>query len=98
MLRNPKQPRVGPLRCREFLVHEASDDPARFFLYGTYDSVEGFAGHGRSQHSRQNIETVRAPLLSQREGGFAGYIDNTMRDGEGRFRLIPAAGTDGGAR
>ncbi|GAC1579327.1 MAG: hypothetical protein NVS3B24_12900 [Candidatus Dormibacteria bacterium] len=26
--------------CRQFLVHQALDDPARFFLYETYDSAE----------------------------------------------------------
>jgi hypothetical protein len=41
---------------------------------------------------------MRAPLLFERECGLAGYIDNTMRDGEGSFRSIPAATTDGGAR
>jgi hypothetical protein len=41
---------------------------------------------------------MRAPLLIERECGFAGCIDNTMRDAEGRFRLVPAAATDGGAR
>ena len=25
-------------RCRQSLVHQALDDPARFFLYETYDS------------------------------------------------------------
>jgi hypothetical protein len=44
------------------------------------------------------VETMRAPLLIERECGFAAYLDNTMRDGEGSFRLIPAAATDGGAR
>jgi len=77
---------------------QALDDPARFFLYETYDSAEAFAEHRRSQHFRQDIETMRAPLLIERECGFDGYIDNTMRDGEGSFRLIPAAATDGGAR
>ena len=84
--------------CRQFLVHQALDDPARFFLYETYDSAEAFAEHRRSQHFRQTLETMRAPLLIERECGLAGYIDNTMRDGEGSFRLIPAEATDGGAR
>jgi hypothetical protein len=57
----------------------------RFFLYETYDSAEAFAEHRRSQHLRQNIETMRAPLLIEHECGFAGYIDNTMRDGEAAF-------------
>jgi len=47
---------------------------------------------------RQKIETMRAPLLIERECGFAGYIDDTVREGEGSFRLIPAAASDGGAR
>ena len=38
MLRNPKQPRAG-----QFLVHQALHDPARFFLYETYDSAEALA-------------------------------------------------------
>ena len=80
MLRNPKQPRVG-----QFLVHQALHDPARFFLYETYDSAEALAEHRRSQHFRQNTETMRAPLLIEHGCGFAGYIDNTIRDGEAAF-------------
>src|SRR5207302_9842631 len=34
----------------QFLVHQALDDPARFFLYETYDSGEVFVEHRRSQH------------------------------------------------
>lgn len=41
---------------------------------------------------------MHAPLLIEHECGFAGFIDHTMRDGEGSFRLIMAAATDGGAR
>jgi hypothetical protein len=63
-----------------------------------YDSAEAFAEHRRCQHFRQNIETMRAPLLIERECGFAGYIDNTVRDGEGSVLLIPAEATDRGAR
>lgn len=42
--------------------------------------------------------TRPSSLGSPRECGFAAYIDDTMRDGEGGFRLIPAAATDRGAR
>lgn len=53
--------------CRQFLAHQALDDPTRFFLYETYDSDEAFAAHRRSKHFQQNIEQTLAPLLIERE-------------------------------
>jgi len=84
--------------CRQFLVHQALDDPARFSSTRPTTRPRRSPSTGAANISGRNIETMRAPLLIERERGFAGYIDNTMRDGEGSFRLIPAAATDGGAR
>lgn len=53
--------------CRQFLAHQALEDPTRFFLYETYDSAEAFAEHRRTEHFRQNIEQTLAPLLIERE-------------------------------
>ena len=53
--------------CRQFLAHQAVDDPARFFLYETYDSMEAFEAHRASSHFKENIEAKLAPLLIERE-------------------------------
>jgi quinol monooxygenase YgiN len=37
--------------CRPFLVHQALDDPARFFLYETYDSAEASPSTGAANIS-----------------------------------------------
>ncbi len=58
--------------CRQFLAHQALDDPARFFLYETYDSEEAFEEHRRSKHFKENIETTLAPLLIEREWHICG--------------------------
>ena len=53
--------------CIRFLAHQATDDPTRFFLYETYESQEAFEQHRVTDHFAQNIETVLAPLLIERE-------------------------------
>jgi quinol monooxygenase YgiN len=53
--------------CRQFLAHQATDDPTRFFLYETYESADAFAAHRRTEHFQQNIEGTLAPLLIERE-------------------------------
>ena len=53
--------------CRQFLAHQALDDPTQFFLYETYDSAEAFAEHRHTEHFQQNIEETLAPLLIKRE-------------------------------
>jgi len=53
--------------CRQFLAHQAAEDPARFFLYEVYDSEADFAAHRQSEHFKENVETKLAPLLLERE-------------------------------
>jgi quinol monooxygenase YgiN len=53
--------------CRQFLAHQAQDDPGRFYLYETYDSEDAFEEHRHTPHFRRNIQTTLAPLLIERE-------------------------------
>lgn len=53
--------------CRQFLAHQAVDDPTRFYLYETYDSAQAFEDHRRSEHFKHNIEATLLPLLIEPE-------------------------------
>jgi quinol monooxygenase YgiN len=53
--------------CLQFLAHQDVDDPTRFALYETYESLEAFHNHRQTEHFRVNIEQTLAPLLISRE-------------------------------
>jgi quinol monooxygenase YgiN len=53
--------------CQCFLVHQGTDDAARFALYEVYDDLEAFKAHRNSDHFRVNIEQTLVPLLFERE-------------------------------
>lgn len=52
--------------CQCFLVHQGTDDAARFALYEVYDNLEAFEDHRNSAHFRVNIEQTLVPLLLER--------------------------------
>jgi hypothetical protein len=84
--------------CRQFLVHQALDKPGPVLPLRDLRLGRGVRrAPAQPTFPAEHRHNARAVLI-ERECGFAGYIDNTMRDGEGSFRLIPAAATDGGAR
>jgi quinol monooxygenase YgiN len=53
--------------CLQFLAHQDVDDPTRFALYETYESLKAFESHRQTEHFRINIEQTLAPLLTSRE-------------------------------
>jgi quinol monooxygenase YgiN len=53
--------------CLQFLAHQDIDDPTRFGLYETYESLAAFESHRQTEHFRVNIEQTLAPLLTSRE-------------------------------
>jgi quinol monooxygenase YgiN len=53
--------------CQCFLVHQSTDDAARFALYEVYDDLEAFEAHRNTAHFRVNIEQTLVPLLLERK-------------------------------
>lgn len=41
--------------CRMFIVHQAQDDPTRFFLYEQYDDQAAFEAHQQTAHFKEHI-------------------------------------------
>jgi (4S)-4-hydroxy-5-phosphonooxypentane-2,3-dione isomerase len=53
--------------CIQFLAHQATEDPALFALYETYEDDAAFEAHRRTDHFRVNIEQTLVPMLIERE-------------------------------
>lgn len=41
--------------CRMFVVHQAQDDPATFFLYEQYDDRAAFEAHQQTAHFKEHV-------------------------------------------
>ncbi len=52
--------------CRQFDVHTDPKNPARFFLYETYDSHEAFAAHQQTPHFA-DFSSKAKDMVAQKE-------------------------------
>ena len=53
--------------CRQYVIHQATNDPAHFHLYEQYGSPAALHEHSDSPHFRHYVLERALPLLVSRE-------------------------------